>query len=421
MTVFRRNHTAKKRLPGRRAPTGRGAVRRLALSRLISMAGTDASALAIGFTLYQKTHSTVWLSLSLLLSVGLGAVLAPVGGWLGDRFPRRPLMLGAELASAALFLVLAFAPVPALLLGLSVPGALLGAIFGATSAAAIATIASEDELAWANGTIGVGSNVGKTGGRLIGGVLIAVVGAHGVFLLDAASFLLSAVLIASVAVDFGHGDRRRNARHEGGMLVGFKYMARHPMLAPVVAAACVSTLVTSFSMTAEVPLVAHLGAGPVALGILTAGWGLGMVVGSWHSGRVLHRGNEATGVVAGRAVMAAGIGLVALMPVIPGIYLCYLIGGLGGGFMGAASQSLLQRNTPDHMRARVFGATEAARNVAFGVGVIAAGFVVSVVGPQLTYGLVGLGVLAGLIPMVKLVRDLGGPRALRPVAVPASA
>jgi MFS family permease len=255
----------------------------------------------------------------------------------------------------------------------------------------------------------------------VGGVLVAVVGAQGVFLLDAVTFLGSAALIASIRLDFGHGERRRNARADRGMLVGFRYMARHPMLRPVVAAACVSTLVTSFSMTAEVPLVHHMGAGPVALGVLTACWGVGMVGGSWYSGRALHKGNEATGVLAGRAVMAVGIGLVALMPVLGGMYLAYLIGGIGGGFMGAASQSLLQRNTPDHMRARVFGATEAARNVAFGVGVLAAGFVVSLLGPQLTYGVVGLGVLAGLIPMVRLVRELGGPRSLRPAPAPAAA
>jgi MFS family permease len=397
-------------------------VRRLALSRLISMAGTDASALAIGFSLYAKTHSAVWLSLSLFLSVGLGAVLAPLGGWLGDRFDRRRLMLGAELGSAALFLVAAAMPVPAALLGMSVPGALFGAIFGASSGAAIAAIASEDELAWANAAIGVGSNVGKTAGRLLGGVLVAVLGASVVFLVDAATFLASAALIATVVTPFGHADRRgAEPAAETGAAAGMSYLVRHPVLAPVLAAACVSTLVTSFSMTAEVPLVHTLGAGAVALGVLTACWGLGMVAGSWWSSKALHRGNEATGVVAGRAVMAAGIGLVALTPAIGLVFACYLVGGFGGGFMAAASQSLLQRNTPDALRARVFGATDAARNVAFGIGALTAGFAVSAIGPQLTFGLVGVGVLVGLIPMVRLLNELGGPRSLRPAGAAASA
>jgi MFS family permease len=112
--------------------------------------------------------------------------------------------------------------------------------------------------------------------------------------------------------------------------------------------------------------------------------------------------------------MAAGIGLVALTPAIGLVFACYLVGGIGGGFMAAASHSLLQRNTPDALRARVFGATDAARNVAFGVGALTAGFAVSAIGPHLTFALVGVGVLLGLIPMVKLVNELGGPRSLRP-------
>jgi MFS family permease len=400
----------------------RSAVRRLAISRLISMAGTDASALAIGFSLYAKTHSSVWLSLSLFLSVGLGAVLAPLGGWLGDRYDRRRLMLGAELGSAVLFLFAAAMPVPAVLLGMSVPGALFGAIFGASSGAAIAAIASEDELAWANAAIGVGSNIGKTAGRLLGGVLVAVLGASVVFLIDAATFLASAALIATVLLPFGHGETRAaSPPAPTGAAVGMSYLLRHPVLAPVLAAACVSTLVTSFSMTAEVPLVEALGSGAVALGVLTACWGLGTVAGSWWSSKALHQGNEATGVLAGRAVMAAGIGLVALTPAIGMVFACYLIGGVGGGFMAAASQSLLHRNTPDPLRARVLGATDAARNVAFGIGALTAGFAVSAIGPQLTFGFVGVGVLVGLIPVVRLVNELGGPRSLRPASSAASA
>jgi MFS family permease len=385
------------------------------------MAGTDASALAIGFSLYAKTHSPVWLSLSLFLSVGLGAVLAPLGGWLGDHFDRRRLMLGAELGSAALFAFAAAMPVPAMLLAMSLPGALLGAIFGASSGAAIAAIASEDDLAWANAAIGVGSNIGKTAGRLLGGVMVAVLGASVVFLVDAATFVASAAVIATVLMPFGHGESRVAPPAETGAAAGISYLVRHPVLAPVLAAACVSTLVTSFSMTAEVPLVEALGSGAVALGVLTACWGLGTVAGSWWSSKALHRGNEATGVLAGRAVMAAGIGLVALTPAIGPAFACYLMGGIGGGFMAAASLSLLQRNTPDPLRSRVLGATDAARNVAFGIGALTAGFAVSAIGPQLTFGLVGVGVLVGLIPVVKLVKELGGPRSLRPASSNASA
>jgi MFS family permease len=139
-----------------------------------------------------------------------------------------------------------------------------------------------------------------------------------------------------------------------------------------------------------------------------------MIGGSWLSGRSLHRGNEVTGVLAGRAVMAVGIASVALMPVTGAVFACYVVGGLGGGFMGAASQSIVQRNVPDHLRGRVFGAMEAARNLAFGIGALMAGLIVSALGPVTTFGVVGIAVLVGLIPMARVVRDLGGLRSLRP-------
>src|SRR4051794_37845366 len=64
--------------------TTRGVVRRLAIARFISMAGNDATGVAIGFALYAQTHSAQWLSMSLLATIGTGAVLAPFGGRAGD-------------------------------------------------------------------------------------------------------------------------------------------------------------------------------------------------------------------------------------------------------------------------------------------------------------------------------------------------
>jgi MFS family permease len=183
--------------------------------------------------------------------------------------------------------------------------------------------------------------------------------------------------------------------------------------------ACVSTFVTSFSMTAEVPLAVGLGAGAIGLGVLTAGWGAGMILGSSLAGRVLHRGNEASGMLAGRAAMAAGIGLTALAPALPLATATYLLGGFGGAFLGVGAQSLTIRRTPEHLRARMLAAIDACRNLAFGIGALWAGLVVTLCGPRLVYGLVGLGVLAGCIPTAALVRRLGGLRSLRPAVATA--
>jgi MFS family permease len=426
-------------------------VRRLAAARLLSMSGTDASGVAIGFALYAQTRSTAWLSLSLLLTIGAGSVLAPIGGWLGDRLPRRRLMVACELGSGALFATLAFIHQPVAILAIGLLASALGAAFGPAAGASIAHVAGPERLSWANGLIASSANAGKMAGRVGGGALIAVAGPGAVFLFDALTSIASALLIASVALPFGGreagaragagvagagvgaarvgagvraGAAADSARPDaagavsGGALPtkprgGVGLVLRDPAIRPVLLAACVGTFATAFSMTAEVPLVFELGGGALALGALTACWALGMVAGSWHAGRVLHAGNEATGVLAGRALMAVGIGSVALAGTLAPALLSYLAGGLGGGFMGVAAQSLVMRRADDAQRSRVIGAMDACRNVSFGAGVILAGFVVAPLGPSATYGLVGTAMLVGCLPLLALVRSLGGLRPLR--------
>src|SRR4051812_37368383 len=114
------------------------AVRRLATSRFISMAGTDATGVAIGFALYAQTQSAAWLSLSLMVTVGAGALLSPLAGRAGDLFDRRRLMIAAEIAAAVVFLTLAVIHTPVALLALGFLATAIGTVFGPASGAAIA-------------------------------------------------------------------------------------------------------------------------------------------------------------------------------------------------------------------------------------------------------------------------------------------
>jgi MFS family permease len=398
---------------------------RLAGARFISLAGSDATGIAIGFALYEQTHSAHWLSLSLMLTIGASALLAPFGGKLGDRFDRRRLMISAELTTAALFVGLAFVGSPVALLTIGFLATAIGTVYGPASGAAIAHIAGERHMAWANGVIATGANLGKMAGRAAGGALIGALGAAAVFLLNALTFLVSAVVTRSVRRAFSapltqpHPDDAdvmtaapEPTRARGGM----RFVLRDRTLRPIVATACVSTFATAFSMTAEIPLVFHHGGGALALGLLTAAWGAGMVVGSWFAGHALHDGNEATGILVGRLVMAAGLGLVGLAPTLAPVFPLYALGGLGGGLMGVAAQSMIMRNTPDEKRSATLGAIESLRNTAFGAGVVGAGTAVTLAGPQPVYALVGLVMALGTLPVFGLVMRLGGPRRLRSVA-----
>jgi predicted MFS family arabinose efflux permease len=398
----------------------RGAVRRLAASRFISMAGSDATGVAIGFALYAQTGSSRWISLSLILTVTAGVLVSPLAGRAGDLVDRRRLMIACELAAATLFVVLAVVHTPVALLALGVAATVVGTVFGPASGAAIAHVAGDEHLSWANGVIATGANVGKTAGRLAAGALVAGLGTAAVFVLDALTFVVSAWLIYSIRRAFS--GRLTGPAPDSAPLApeprraGFRDLARDDTLRPIVLAACVSVFATAFTMTAEIPLVFDLGAGALGLGALTACWGAGMVLGSRHAGAVLHAGNEATGVLVGRVLMAAGVGLAALTPSLAPTLACYLLGGLGGGFMGVAAQGLILRSVHADRRGAVLGVIESCRNVALGLGVVAAGAFVELLGPRPVYALVGAAMALGALPVAMLVRRMGGVRSLRPVS-----
>ena len=396
------------------SPNGRSAVRRLALARLMSLAGTDASAIAVSYTLYSLTGSPIWLSVGALLTFGLAALLSPLGGRIADRFDRRRVMTVAELTGAGCFAFLFLVHDPLALLSISVVATTAGVAFGPASAASVPTLVEPGHLAWANGRLATAGTLGATVGRLGAGLVIAVAGARSVFVIDAVTFLASAALIRSVAADFGGGSPAPAAERTPAP---WRFLAGHPLLAPVIISWCIATFMTSFSMTAETVLVFDLEGGAIGLGLLAGAWGVGMVGGSWLSGRLLHEGNEPTALLGGRLLMGGGIAAVGLCQVFWPTVALYVVGGVAGGFLLVAAQSILQRHSPAPIRARLIGIAEALRSSSFAVGALSAGFIIEAIGAQRTYLLVGLGVILSALPALVLVRRTGGLQPLRPARV----
>jgi hypothetical protein len=85
---------------------------RLALGRLVSISGGSATYIALVAAIYRRTHAAVWVSAAIFTSVVGSVASAPPGGWIGDRFDRRRVLIGADLASAAASLAMALTGQP---------------------------------------------------------------------------------------------------------------------------------------------------------------------------------------------------------------------------------------------------------------------------------------------------------------------
>src|SRR5918996_6156039 len=93
--------------------SGRSAVRRVATARGISLTGSGAAFAVLAYVVYRLTgESAVWLSMTLLLTMGVQGMVQPIASWLGDRFDRRRVLVISDLCAAGGFVGLSFAPAP---------------------------------------------------------------------------------------------------------------------------------------------------------------------------------------------------------------------------------------------------------------------------------------------------------------------
>lgn len=204
------------RLTGLRRPLEVRDFRLLWLAQLTSELGDWAARLALSVLVLDRSGSAFLAGLvtaaSLLPWIGLGQVLAV----LGDRLPRRTIMIASDLVRAALFLIM-LAPigVAALLALVFVAGAASPAFTSAKSAM-LPTILPDERC---GDGIAVNQLTGQMSlllGFLSGGGLVTVAGAEGALAVNAGSFLVSALLIVPL-----HGGRvARTTRSIGGQLRG---------------------------------------------------------------------------------------------------------------------------------------------------------------------------------------------------------
>ncbi len=388
----------------------RSAVRRLALARVVSLAGSAAAFTALMFTIYEKTGSAAWLSATLLLTFGVSGLIGPVAGALGDRFDRRWVMILSDLGGAICFGAMALAHDPALLLGAAFLAALAEAPFWSASGAAIPNLVSETDLTWANGLLAASRNAGVMIGPATGGLLVHAIGPHWLFAGNAASFLVSAAMVATVRLSFSRqreevgGEEERGSYR--GMKAGFSFLASEPMLRTMLLAWVIFILGAGMAMVADVPLADLFGAGAIGYGLINTCWGAGSVLGSLASRRLNER-TEVRALVYGALGISLCSSAIALSPWFSLVLVLSLLFGLADGVTMVAEQGIAQRRTPDAVRSRVMGAFDGGVHLALAASYGLGGIVVPALGPRGAYalgGVAGLGAVLLLLPVAMRMR-----------------
>lgn len=202
-------------------------------------------------------------------------------------------------------------------------------------------------------------------GPLLGGVLVAAVGAPGVLFVDAASF---AVAFALVLVWV---PAKANARKEaeGSAIGGWRYLRRDRWLGPVTAASTLSQA-AFMGMTATIPVLAFrdFGNDSAVAGALLGVWGGGAMVGALLSLRLVHRVEPFRLASGAWMLMAAPLWTLALAPpaLLAGVALA--LSGLGNGIRNPPIAGMTARRVPESLLAETM---TAATSIVLGGGFLA--------------------------------------------------
>jgi MFS family permease len=374
--------------------------RRLALGRLVSLSGGSAAYIALVAAIYGETGSALWVSAAIFSSVVASVVSSPFAGWIGDRFDRRAVLIGADVAAAAVSFVMAVtAKDPAALVVLLGVSSVAQSPFEPASASALPNVVAEEDVPRANALVAATSSAGYLVGPLLGGAVLAVGASPAiVFTVDAATFVFSALLIATIRRPFGRGS---TAEHPG-MFAGFLVIMRERALRVLVIAGMVSLIAVGIVDVASYPLSLDLHGGAAGYGAMTGLLGGGGLLGAAVAGRALRAGPTRVLFLA-FAAGAAGLAVAGAAPVLLVALTGMALAGGGRGLADVASITIIQARAANEVRSRVFAAQDGAAHAAFSVSAFAGGLIVQLASARAAFAVaaacgVGAALIAARMP-----------------------
>ncbi len=330
------------------------------------------------------------VAMDLVRVLALGSL--PLAWWLGT------LTLGHLLVVA---LVIGFADV----------------LFDVGSMTLLPAIVPREELNARNSLNSGTHAVTQLAGPSLGGLLVQLLGAVPAVLVDALSYLVSAVLIRRLP-------RRRVPLPAGDVGVramvreGWHFVARHPVLGPCMWEATATNFACGALLAlAPVYLVRDLQAPPALVGVLIASEGVGSLVGAALAPRVSRSVGSARGLLLA-GLVGALLGL--LMPLGHGGWGMVLFALGNAGFAGGVvvgsinTRTYRQTASPPELLSRVMATVRFVSWGAVPVGALAAGALANGSTPRTalwaTCGLAFLPVLVLWLSPVRRLRDLDEPR-----------
>jgi MFS family permease len=376
---------------------------RLWIGQGTSFVGDAVSMVALVVLVVEITGSASAVGGALVARL-LPTIASPLAGVLADRVDRRIVLVASDLARAVLVLGLVFARDLATIYILVFLMGLARTVFNPTVRAAFPSVVGGGDLTRANALISGTFSVSETAGPALGGLLVATVSVDAAFVLDAVTYLISAVLLSLTPL--ARPQREEDSAGFGEDLkAGFTYLAGARIPLAIVLGAFLTVLTINITIPAEVFLAKEtFKAGNVGYGFLVGLYGGGMVLGSALMAALGDRVRLLPFYFVGVFASALALVGVGLSPAFVFALGALVVAGVANGMENVTTDTILQKRVPDAFLGRVFSVRFLGFSVgeafAYGMG----GAIVDASGARFTYLLAGAATAAaGLAILVFLV------------------
>jgi MFS family permease len=386
---------------------------------VVSLLGDWFNLLASAALVTELTSSGVAISYLFLVRFLPQFLFSPIAGVIADRYDRRKIMIAADVLRAVTvlgFLLIRSESQLWLFYGLTATQFMLSALFVPARSAALANIVAPKDLVTANALDSFTWSTMFALGAFLGGVIATLFGNQTAFVMDAATFLVSAWLIGRIVLP----EREvRAVSASGGWLElsgGLRYLWGIPFLLTISIVKAAGSLVWGAINVLEVSYADHVyplsstaltqwlsieNGGTATLGLIYVASGLGTGLGPLLMRRWLGDSTKRlmVGISAGFFLTATGILALGLVTTLPAFLGATFMRTFGTGTIWVFSAVLLQIMVPDRVKGRVFGFEFAALTLTESISVLAAGytqdaFAWSLIRVSSTFGWLGVLVFA---------------------------
>jgi MFS family permease len=348
--------------------------RHLWLAQIVSEIGDWFYTLSIYTLLLQLTGHAGSVALALVLQVLPQTFAGPTAGVVNDRVKRKRVMIAADLIRCVIVLSMLLVRSRSmvwLVYPLLLAETCMAAFFEPARNAVIPNIAESGEALVANTLSSATWSVNLMIGASLGGLVAAFLGRNAAFVLNAVSFLISAILISGMRFSEPHAEnaaplRARDLIDFSPVMEGINYIRNHPALIPALFAKAGELMVgpswVIFTVMGARDFAMHVkdmdpaGAAMLGMSILLGGRGLGALVGPLFAARWAghHDNRLRVGILLGYLTIALGYGMIGVSRNVWMAAAFAAVAHAGGSTVWVFSTTLLQLRTEDRFRGRVF-------------------------------------------------------------------